>query len=110
MITSFAQDAASVADCDLDAGQQMAAALRSVLKDPAFAALATNAPQAFALAIGIADSIGITTFGPTGTPTANASLTTPTTSATPGTPPAATPQFGNFGSIVGTGASTSPAS
>jgi hypothetical protein len=107
MITSFAQGAASVADCDLDAGKQMAAALRAVLKDPAYAALATNAPQALALALGIADSIGVTTFGPTGTPTASESLTTTASVATTSSP--LVPTFANFGSIVGTGASTSPA-
>jgi hypothetical protein len=124
MITSFAEDAGNVADCDLTAGQQMAAALQAVLKDPGFSALATNAPQAVALAQATASSIGVTTFGPTGTPTAatGASTLTPlttaagsTTSPTDAAPPSTTtatpaPTFGNFGSIVGTGASTSPAS
>lgn len=130
MIANFAQDAANVADCDLTAGKQMAAALQAVLNDPAFSALAANNPNAVALAQATAASIGVTTFGPTGTPTTTAATTQPpltpgatstppTTSAggsaassndpaTTATPPAST--FGNFGSIVGTGASTSPAS
>src|SRR5205814_5929818 len=65
MITSFAQDIGNVADCDLTAGQQMAAALRAVLNDPGFSILATNSPQAVALAQATAASIGVITFGPT---------------------------------------------
>jgi hypothetical protein len=121
MITSFAQDIGNVADCDLTAGKQMAAALQAVLKDPGFSSLGTNSPAAVALATTTADSIGVTTFTPTGTPTAAPTTTTaatapPTSSTTTPAPPPATPAaattstFGNFGSIVGTGASTSPAS
>src|SRR5205823_12349589 len=108
MITSFAQDIGNVADCDLTAGQQMAAALQAVLKDPGFSTLGTNSPAAVALAKSTADSIGVTTLTPTGTPTA--APTTTTTAAVPITtaaPAPTTPAFGNFGSIAGTGASTS---
>jgi hypothetical protein len=124
MITSFAQDIGNVADCDLTAGQQMAAALQAVLQDPGFSTLGVNSPAAVALAKSTADSIGVTTFTPTGTPTATSTPTTtaattattaattttaaPPPAATPG-PAATTPTFGNFGSIAGTGASTSPA-
>lgn len=128
MITSFAQDINNVADCDTDAGMQMAAALNAVLKDPGFSTLGTNNPAAVALAQSTADNMGVTNFTPTGLPTNAPTPTTPTTTATgapttttvqanppppqplppppPSQPPVTTTTFGTFGS----GPPTSPAS
>ena len=115
MISSFAQDIGDVADCDIDAGKQMAVALQAVLKDPGFSTLGTNNPNAVALAQTTADTVGITTLTPTGTPTPAPTPTTTTAVVSAPPPPTAPPTtFGNFGSTlptlgINTGAPTSPA-
>ena len=107
LITSFAQDISNTADCDTDAAREMAAALDAVLNDPEFSSLDTNDPTAFALAQAAAESLGVTGFSATGSARLASPAIAASTAGSPVLPPAT--NFGNFGSIAGTGASTSPA-
>lgn len=133
MITSFAQDIGDVADCDIDAGQQMAQALEEVLQDPGFSTLGVNNPNAVSLAQSTADSFGVTTFTPAAATTAAATNpttltstvaqpTTTTVTANPAPSPPPPSSFGTFGATTtptpttesgttptSTGAPTSPA-
>ena len=45
LVAAFSDDISNVADCDPDAGHELAAALQAVLRDPAFSVLTTASIQ-----------------------------------------------------------------